>query len=206
MKIVKFQIGPMRANSYLAFSEASNSAILIDAGGNYPKIQSIAHENGVKIEHLLLTHGHFDHIGAVKKLQDDGVKVYMHTNDVDKVTTDKSLCGLTHLNIDKFTPDILVWDGDRLELSGLTVEVIHTPGHTSGGVCYLIGEHLFSGDTIFHGSFGRVDLGDGNIRALRDSIVGKVFTLPDNTIIHPGHEDDTSVKYEKEYNPIYYYG
>ena len=88
----------------------------------------------------------------------------------------------------------------------MTVEVIHTPGHTSDGVCYLIGEHLFSGDTIFHGSFGRVDLGDGNIRALRDSIVGKVFTLSSDTIIHPGHEDDTSVKYEKEYNPIYYYG
>ena len=206
MKIVKFQVGPMRANSYLVYKDGESEAILVDAGGNYPRILSIAQDNGVKISHVLVTHGHFDHIGAVSKLQQDGAKVYLHTNDVDKVTTDKSKCGVTHINIDKFTPDTLVWDGDELKMANLSVEVIHTPGHTSGGVCYLIDGHLFCGDTIFHGSFGRVDLGDGNMKTLRDSIIDKIFTLPDDTVIHPGHEDDTTVKYEKEYNPIYYYG
>ena len=195
----------MRANAYLVFKEGTSSAILVDAGGNYPRILEIARDNGVKIEHILLTHGHFDHIGAVKKLQEEGAKVYMHTNDVDKVTTDKSLCGITHLSIEKFTPDILVWEGDKLELSGITVEVIHTPGHTSGGVCYLIDGHLFSGDTLFQGSFGRVDLGDGNMRMLSDSIVGKLFNLPDEVVVHPGHEQSTTIGEEKKRNPIYYY-
>ena len=195
----------MRANAYLVFKEGASSAILVDAGGNYPRILEIARDNGVKIEHILLTHGHFDHIGAVKKLKAEGAKVYMHTNDVDKVTTDKSLCGITHLSIEKFTPDILVWEGDKLELSGITVEVIHTPGHTSGGVCYLIDGHLFSGDTLFQGSFGRVDLGDGNMRMLSDSIVGKLFNLPDEVVVHPGHEQSTTIGEEKKRNPIYYY-
>lgn len=205
MKIITFQLGPMRANSYLIFKEDSKDAILVDAGGNYPRISELQEDYGVKIKHLLLTHGHFDHIGAVKRLKDDGVKVYMHTNDVDKVTTDKSLCGLTHMNIEKFTPDILVWDGDTLDLAGIKVEVIHTPGHTSGGVCYLIDGHLFSGDTLFSGSFGRVDLGDGSIKALKDSIINKLFILPDSTIVHPGHEGETTIEQEKQYNPIYYY-
>lgn len=205
MKIITFQLGPMRANSYLIFNEGQKDAILVDAGGNYPRICQLEEEYGVKVKHLLLTHGHFDHIGAVKSLQEGGAKVYMHTNDVDKVTTDKSLCGLTHMNIDKFYPDVLVWDGDVFDVVGIKVEVIHTPGHTSGGVCYLIGEHLFCGDTLFCGSFGRVDLGDGSIKALKESIINKLFILPDATIVHPGHEDETTIEHEKQYNPIYYY-
>lgn len=205
MKVVKFQVGPMRANAYLVFKEGASSAILIDAGGNYPRILDVARENGVKIDYVLLTHGHFDHVGAVSNLQKDGAKVYMHTNDVDKVTTDKSLCGISHIKIEKFTPDELVWDGDKLHIADLVVEVIHTPGHTSGGVCYLIGGNLFCGDTLFHGSFGRVDLGDGNMRALKDSIIEKIFSLPDDVTVHPGHEDSTTVGREKQYNPIYYY-
>ena len=205
MKIVTFQVGPMRANAYLVFKEGSKSALLIDAGGNYPRIIDVACENGVKIDYVLLTHGHFDHVGAVAKLQKDGAKVYMHTNDVDKVTTDKSLCGITHISVEKFTPDVLVWDGDKLELGDLLVEVIHTPGHTSGGVCYLIGDNLFSGDTLFHGSFGRVDLGDGNMRSLKESIIEKLFILPESTTVYPGHEEATTIGREKQYNPIYYY-
>ena len=100
---------------------------------------------------------------------------------------------------------MLVWDGDKLELGDLLVEVIHTPGHTSGGVCYLIGDNLFSGDTLFHGSFGRVDLGDGNMRSLKESIIEKLFILPESTTVYPGHEEATTIGREKQYNPIYYY-
>ena len=195
----------MRANSYLVYNEGAKEAVLVDAGGNYPKIIEIAHDNGVKITDVLLTHGHFDHIGAVKKLQEGGAKVYMHTNDVDKVQTDKSLCGITHIKIDTFTPDVLVWDSDVLCVAGLSVKVLHTPGHTSGGVCYLIDDALFCGDTLFRGSFGRTDLGDGNIRTLKDSIIDKLFALDNDTKVYPGHEGETTIGHEKEYNPIYYY-
>ena len=205
MNIIPFTAGPLRTNSYLVFEENCRDAVLIDAGGDIDKIRRIEKENGVSIKHLLLTHGHFDHVGAACELQRSGVKVYLHQNDVKKVQTEECLCGFANFKIENFTPDVILQGGEVLSLCGIDFTVISTPGHTSGGVCYLTKDSLFSGDTLFCGSFGRVDLGDGDIRLLSDSIINKLFTLDKNYTVYPGHEDYSDIESEKAHNPIFYY-
>lgn len=205
MKILSLTTGLLRTNSYLIFKEGEKDAILIDAGGDVEKIERIASENGVNIKHLLLTHGHFDHIGACAELQRKGVKIYIHELDKRKVETDESLCGFSGIKVEKFTPDVILYGGEELLVSGLSVKVLHTPGHTSGSVCYVISNVIFSGDTLFSQSFGRTDLGDGNVKLLSDSIINKLFALDGNYTVYPGHDSATDLDTERKYNPIFYY-
>ncbi|MBQ2714686.1 MAG: MBL fold metallo-hydrolase [Clostridia bacterium] len=205
MKIVQFTTGPLRVNSYLIFKEGAKDAVLVDAGGSIDKIRQIANQNGVQIKHLLLTHGHFDHVGAVRELQKEGVLVYLHENDLRKVQTDECLCGFPNFKIENFTPDVLLNGGEKLTLCGIDFQVLHTPGHTSGCVCYITDNAIFSGDTLFCGSFGRTDLGDGDIKVLANSIINKLFKLEQDYLVYPGHEESTTIEFEKERNPIFYY-
>ena len=205
MEILSFTTGPLGVNSYLVFVEGEKSAILIDAGGDINKIHHYAESNGVVISHLLLTHGHFDHVGAAAELQREGCIVYLHENDWSKVQTSEGLCGFSGFSVPTFTPDFVVQDGDVLELAGLKIKVLHTPGHTSGSVCYIIENVIFSGDTLFSRSFGRTDLGDGSIRALANSIVNKIFALNGNFRVCPGHEGESELDFERKVNPILYY-
>lgn len=205
IKIIPFTAGPLRTNSYLIFQEGAFDAVLIDAGGNIEKIYRIARENGVEIKHVLLTHGHFDHVGAVAQLQKNGAKIYLHKNDVRKVQTQECTCGFSHFKIEEFTPDVILEGGENIVLCNVEFTVISTPGHTSGSVCYVVENAIFSGDTLFSGSFGRVDLGDGDIKLLSDSIINKLFTLNKNYTVYPGHEDTSELDWEREHNPILYY-
>lgn len=202
MNIIRFKCGPILACSYLLFNDGAKEGILIDAGGDIDKILGIANENGVKISSVLLTHGHFDHVGACYGLQKLGAKIFIHKNDEKLVTTDEGECGF-HIKVDKFTPDVLLSDGDEFLLCGIKVKVIHTPGHTAGGVCYLIENNIFSGDTLFLGSYGRVDLG-GDIVELKNSIMNSLFTLSGDFTVYPGHERPTTLSRERELNPIRY--
>ena len=205
MKIVFLTTGLLRTNSYLIFKEGEKDAILIDAGGDVEKIMHVARENGVTIKHLLLTHGHFDHIGACAELKRQGAKIYIHELDKRKVETDESLCGFSGIKVEKFTPDVVLRGGEELLVSGFSVKVLHTPGHTSGSVCYVLSDVIFSGDTLFSQSFGRTDLGDGNIKLLSDSIINKLFTLDGNYTVYPGHDSATDLDTERRLNPIFYY-
>lgn len=202
MKIISFVCGPIRAKSYIVFEENSSNAVLIDAGGEPEKILNIASENGVKIDYVLLTHGHFDHVGACARLQKEGAKIFIHQDDEILVTTDKGECGF-NMHVENFTPDKLLKGGELLELCGLKVHVLHTPGHTPGGVCYIIENNIFSGDTLFYGSYGRTDLG-GDLSQLKDSIINKLFTLSGDFDVYPGHQGKTSLIMEKNHNPITY--
>ncbi len=202
MKIVSFTCGPIQAKSYLLFNEGASDAILIDAGGEPAKIERIAKENGVVIDSVLLTHGHFDHVGACKYLQDKGAKIYIHESDSILVESDMGECDFG-FKVEQFTPNRLLTDGEILNLCGIEIKVIHTPGHTKGGVCYIVDNNIFSGDTLFLGSYGRTDLG-GDILTLKNSVINKLFTLDGDYDVYPGHQGKTKLSQEKIFNPIHY--
>ena len=199
MKFITLTIGPLSNNCYILSGDEKN-AVIIDPAGNYPKITETLTGAGFSPSYVLLSHGHFDHIGAVKQLQDVGAEVWLHPNDRDKITSFRRTT--------PFVPDKNLVDGQILNLAGLEIKVIHTPGHTSGGICFHINNMLFSGDTLFHGNFGRTDLPSGNFEQLKRSVKEKLFTLPPETIVYPGHggsppgEEETTIGEERLNNSI----
>ena len=156
----------------------------------------------VNLKYILLTHGHFDHISGIRPNHE--VPVYMHKADMDwvnSVNTYMPMMGMPEITVP--TIDKFIEDGEIIKLGNLDIKVLHTPGHTQGGVCYYVDGVLFSGDTIFRESVGRCDLQGGNYNQILESIKNKIFTLPDNTIIYPGHGKPTNVGWEKDHNFFY---
>lgn len=200
MIIEQFIAGQLENNMYLIKDEASKKAILIDASSNVPEL--IEATEGYDVEYILLTHGHFDHIMGLTSLKQALNAQAVICKD-DLVISD---------NINEFTrlfglPDTVppsyekyIKDGDVIRVGNLEIKVIHTPGHTEGGVCYLIEDNLFSGDTLFKRSVGRTDLFGGNFKKLSDSIKNKLFKLDGNIKVFPGHGDMTTIGFEKKYN------
>ncbi len=202
MILRKFVVGDMANNNYLLMDDGV--AGLIDSTGLIPELDAVLKENNVELKHVFLTHAHFDHIAGVKRLQDKyGVKVYLHEDDKKTLDTTNDFMqavGLPPIDVPKI--DIWLKDGDKVKIGNMELDVMHLPGHTPGGVGYKIDNLLFSGDTIFMSSVGRTDLPGGDSDTLKKSILDKVFTLDDNTVIYPGHGTDTSVGFEKKYNGV----
>lgn len=198
MKMIRFAAGPVRANCYILYN--GSDALVIDPGGNQMRILKEAEDLGVTIRYVLLTHGHFDHAGAAACLQRAGAEVYVHALDADKLYTDGNLGADMGFDFEKFHADKLLYDGDRLNLCGYDILVLHTPGHTAGSVCFVIEDCIFSGDTLFKGSIGRTDLGDGDLKALENSIRTKLYTLDGDYKLYPGHLGESTLRYEKNYN------
>jgi len=190
-------------NSYILADENNKSAIVIDPGVNYESIMYTLKENKFVLKAILLTHGHCDHIADVLKLKEKTqAPVYSHVKD-------NELLMHAELNYSKdfgmgnleFSADELVRDGDELNFDGIKLSVIHTPGHTKGGVCYLCGNIMFTGDTLFAGSMGRTDLYGGNENHMNASLK-KLATMSDNITVYPGHGPKSTMKIEKETNPF----
>lgn len=201
MIVRKFVVGDIGNNNYLLIS--NGEAAIVDYTNDIPELESVLKENNATLRYVLLTHAHFDHIGGVKKLQSKypNVKVYLHTDDKEILegTNDfMSMVGLEPIEIPKI--DVYLKEGDKIKLGDETIDVIHLPGHTPGGVGYIIDNMIFSGDTIFLNSIGRTDLPGGDFETLVSSIKNKIFKMDDKTIIYTGHGSDTSVEYEKKYN------
>lgn len=197
IKIKSLSVGDIDENVYLI--ENKKQIILIDPGTEYEKIKSAL--NGKPCTHILLTHAHFDHIGAVAKFQRDGAKVYLHNDDVKLLSNNGNLAGLFGAELDAFTPDVILHGGEILNICNMKIRVLSTPGHTDGSVCYVLEDKIFSGDTLFHLSVGRTDFPTGNSEKLHKSINEILFKLEGDYKVFSGHGMETLLSFEKENNP-----
>ena len=204
IKIKQFIAGQLENNMYLVMDEDTKNSVLIDATELIPEITNTVKQLGANVKYILLTHGHFDHIMGLNALKKELSAEALICKD-DLVISD---------NINEFTrlfnwPDSVppvyekyIKDEDIISVGNMNIKVIHTPGHTEGGVCYLIEDNLFSGDTLFRGSVGRTDLFGGDFSKLSDSIKNKLFKLDNDIKVFPGHGPMTTIGYEKKYNEI----
>ncbi len=199
MDIKTVVVGDLQVNCYIVSN--GNDAIVIDPGDEYEKIKNALAGKSVKA--VLLTHGHFDHTGAVNEFKKDGVKVYISANE-EYMLSDGYCCLAEPFGF-PFKPtaaDATFDDGDVLELCGMQFKAILTPGHTTGSACFLCENVLFSGDTLFLQSIGRTDFPGGDFDVISKSIKEKIYTLPENILVYSGHGGVTTVKDEKLYNPF----
>ena len=209
-KFFHLYTGPLEVNTYIVVN--GDSGFVVDPGGDADEIFAIFKKQKAKIDAILLTHAHFDHIGGVAQLvkiasESEGKTqstptVFLHREEVEKIGSYKNMGFSMNANPEKFVPDVLLKGGETLDISGLKVKVIHTPGHSKGGVCYVVGNKIFVGDTLFFTSYGRTDLYDGNAKDLKNSIVNKLFNLKGNYTLLPGHGEPTTLEFERVNNPI----
>ena len=202
MIVKQFVEGFIANNNYLLIDEDSKEAALIDCTNYISELGAVLEEYGATLKYILLTHGHFDHIMGVPKIKKEFEPlVYLHIDDKELVdNSDEFMLSVgmqpfEHPEIDKY-----IDEGEEIYLGNTKIEVIHLPGHTQGGVGYLVNGMLFSGDTIFLESIGRTDLIGGNHSQLVQTIKDKIFTLDGDTIIYVGHGTNTTVEHEKKYN------
>ena len=200
MKTITFHTTALETNTYLALN--GERAFVVDPGADADKILAAAEAEGAKIEWVLLTHAHFDHIGGVAELQRAGAQVVLHRDDFGIASSFKNLAFYAGVKVEKFVPDVTVSGGETLDVAGVKVRVIHTPGHTAGGVCYVADDIIFTGDTLFELSYGRTDFPTGSFKELKNSVLNKLFVLPGDYRLLPGHGAPTTLAFEREHNPI----
>lgn len=205
MIIKRFIAGIYGANCYIITDENKKESSIVDPGGTDTEIFEYIISGNLKVKYILLTHGHLDHIGGVEYLREKtGAKVAIHKNDAPMLLDSKlNLSGMSHNEIICRPADILLKDIDILNLGELKIEVLHTPGHTPGGVCFKIDNVCFTGDTLFKNSIGRIDFPGGDFETIISSINNKLFNLNNNIIIYPGHGENSTIGQEKENNPFF---
>ncbi len=204
MDICTLSVGPLQVNCYIAACRASNKAMVIDPGDEGERILAAVEQRGWQVELIVNTHGHFDHVGANDYLvQHTQAQLCMHRDDLPLLQVAAKYAESYGLPaVESPPPQKLLVDGDTLEVGELTFKVIHTPGHSPGGICLYCGGHLFSGDTLFAASIGRTDLPGGNLQQLLSSIRAQLMVLPDATVVHPGHGPESTIGSEKHGNPF----
>lgn len=202
MKYETFPVGELESNSYLVYSEVSPSAVVIDAGGGCDTLIKRAKELNKKIEAVLLTHGHFDHTLAVADYIEAGVNIGISKKDEYMLSSHRdNLARYMGIVWNDVSADFTFSGGDKLEFGDLVFEVISTPGHTAGSCCFMCDNVCFSGDTLFLESVGRTDFPTGSHTEIVYSIRKKLLTLPEDTVVCPGHNEQTTIGHEKIFNP-----
>lgn len=204
LEIERLVLGPIQANGYLVLREDGRTAVVIDPGAEPDRVIAALGERGVEPEAILLTHAHLDHVGGVAGVRRRwDVPIYLHPADRDLYDAALQQAAAFGLEIEEPPPpDRALEDGQVLELAGLALEVRHSPGHSPGGVVFCAPGHAFVGDCVFAGSVGRVDLPGGDAGTLLASIREKILSLPDDTVVWPGHGPETTVGREAESNPF----
>lgn len=203
MQIEKLVLGPLQTNCWLVSDDGDGPVLVIDPGGDVDQLLRAVGDRDVAS--VVLTHGHFDHLGAVTEfLQVADVPLSIHAADAPSIT-DPAGTGGALFGFTQTAPpaDVELADGDLVSAGSLELEVLHTPGHTPGSICLRAEQHLFSGDTLFQLGVGRTDFPGGDGRVLKDSIASKLAPLGDETLVHPGHGPDTTVGHERRLNPFF---
>ncbi|MFR8812903.1 MAG: MBL fold metallo-hydrolase [Lachnospiraceae bacterium] len=206
MQVEHLAVGPVQTNCYLAINKETKEAIIIDPGDDADRIGMRLMQLEAKPVAILLTHGHFDHAGAAKTLAAQyDILVYAHAKEAETLEDSRmNLSGPLAGGATTYHADVFLKDEQELTLAGLHMRVLFTPGHTPGGCCYYFPREdvLFSGDSLFCGSVGRTDFPGGSMRTLVDSVRNKLMSLPENTIVYPGHDIETTIEQERMYNPF----
>lgn len=204
MEVIKKSLGQMGTNCYVIWDEKTLEAAVIDPGFEDQRINAIINENKLQVKYILLTHGHFDHLGGVNQIKQlTGAKVLIHQGDADCLTDPRrNLSVLAGLSMVLDPADGFLSENETITLGEIVIRVIHTPGHSKGGICLLAEDQLFAGDTLFNTSIGRTDFADGDLNELLNGISSKLFILDDATTVLPGHGENTTIGYEKTNNPF----
>lgn len=205
MKIDTLVLGGLQTNCYLVWNEEDGRGVIVDPADEALRISSRLHTLSVRPEAIFLTHGHFDHILAVNRLREEfHIPVYACEKETELLANPTD--NLSGLWAEPFraNADVLVTDCQELTAAGMEFRVLHTPGHTKGSVCYYAEKEkvLFAGDTLFHESYGRTDFPGGSFFELLHSVRERLFVLPDDVAVYPGHGEETAIGYEKLYNPL----
>jgi glyoxylase-like metal-dependent hydrolase (beta-lactamase superfamily II) len=207
MIIETFPVGLLQCNCTILGSEQTREAIVIDPGDSVPEVIARLRRRNLEAKHIIATHGHIDHVGGLKELKEaTGAPVYLHRGDLflyQALPMQAALIGLAAPPATEI--DAHLDEGDELGAGEIKLAVFHTPGHTPGSLCFHAPGYegrLFAGDTLFMGSIGRTDLWGGSFEEIMHSLRSKVVTLPDETIVIPGHGPATTIGREKLFNPF----
>lgn len=202
MLLEKFVLGPIENNNYLLIDEKTKEAVMFDCTEENGELESTLEKHGATLKYILLTHAHFDHVLGVNYFRDKyKCTVCVHESDkelLDSIEDFAKRFGCGQVEIQEI--DCLLKDNDVINFGDTDIKVIHTPGHTLGSVCYLVGDKLFSGDTLFYESVGRTDLPGGSFEQIKSSIQNKLFKLDDNIKVYPGHGWESTIEHEKKNN------
>lgn len=204
MKFVRMAVGALGTNCYIVHCSETRQAAVIDPGGNAKEIIAYLNSERLKTVCIINTHGHADHIAANDALKlATGAPVMIHEADAGMLTSPSlNLSNFIGGGLSLAPADRLLKEGDDIQVGNIRFKVIHTPGHTPGGICLSYKEFLFSGDTLFHESVGRTDLPGGSAGKLIAGIKEKLLVLPPRTKVFPGHGPETSIGWESAHNPF----
>lgn len=201
-----FTVGPVQENTFIVRPDGHDRAVIVDPGDEAPRLLAALRELGVELDGIILTHTHFDHVGAVAEVaRETGAKVWCPEIEVPILADINAYMRFPGLGpFESYDADHTVTGGDELELAGLTFDVIFTPGHSPGHVTYAVRDEgaLFSGDVLFQGSVGRTDLPGGDWPTLAASIAGLLERFDDETMVYPGHMGVTTLGRERATNPF----